>query len=324
VDILNWVELEIASNRSKEVALASGVQEHSLLATVSWAMATRFADTNSSFKSKCVFVLRTLLQPVNSLNWFKSLHQTYLQKAVHGDASLLDAIHRPFFDRSIASSSRLNLLNNHFRLSGILLGTKLAQDLASGKPYEIATVSGKNQEEYSLALFWGSSFKREGGLTLGLFSQYKLLQCMTFSFDTENGQTVLRVGGVQACNQGGRDLIRESTKGLHGIQPRLLLIDALRCIARHINCAAIECVAKQNHIYQAWRYRFKKNIKAEYDSLWLAAGGVPQANGNYLLPLAMQDKPLSERPSNKRSEYRAREQLTLAMRKAIACRLPLV
>ncbi|MFZ6653981.1 VirK/YbjX family protein [Undibacterium sp. TJN19] len=324
MDILNWVELEIASNRSKEAPSARSVQGGSAFASMAWAMGTRFADTNSSFKSKCVFVLRSLLQPATSLTWFKCLHQTYLQKAVHGDASLLDAIHRPFFDHTIACGARLKLLSNHFRLSGMLLGTKLAQDLASGKPYEIATVSGKNHEEYSLALFWGSSFKREGGMTLGLFLQGKLLQCMTFSFDRENGQTVLRVGGVQACNQGGRDLIRESTKGLHGIQPRLLLIDALRCIAREINCAAIECIAKKNHIYQAWRYKFKKNIRAEYDALWVAAGGVAQANGNYRLPLVTQDKPLSERPTNKRSEYRAREQLTLAMRNDIACRLPLV
>lgn len=294
------------------------------LASLRWACHLRLADDNSKLKSKCLFLLRSGLRPRASLTWFNYLHQSYLRKAAHTDIALLDAIHRPFFDRQIDTRSRLDLLKNHFQLSGSLFGKNLAQQLAHGTELDIATLQGKNQEEFRLCLFRACDFKREGGLTLGLFLDNCLLQSLSFSFDRSQHRIVMRVGGIQACKHNARELIRNCTKSLHGIQPRLLLIEALRCIAREINCASIECIAKKNHIYQSWRYRFSKCIRADYDSLWRSAGGRQHSNGNFLLPLAAEEKPLSERPANKRSEYRARDELTRIMRESIARSLPVM
>ncbi|MDE2428704.1 MAG: DUF535 family protein [Burkholderiales bacterium] len=282
-----------------------------------WAFRTRFADQGISVKARLLFLLRTCLHPRLSLHWYAFLYHGYLRKAVQANGFLLDAIHRPFFDHQLPLPRRLGLLKNHFHLCQVFFGKVLAREILAGKAHEIAKFKGKNGEQFHLALFWGCTYKREGGLTLGLFLDGAILQCLTFSFDRYKNDVAIKVGGIQASNHHSQESIRVATKALHGIQPRLLLIDALRSLAAGVGCTSIECVAKRNHIYQAWRYKFSKNIRAEYDQLWLAAGGTPHANGNFILPLFVADKPVSSRPANKRSEYRAREGITHAMRSDI-------
>lgn len=321
---MNWRVLSPDSKLLEEDRVKKQEAWGSWLAGLRWACQLRLADGNSNLKSKCLFLLRSSFHPLTSLAWFNYLHQSYLRKAAQADVALLDAIHRPYFDRQIGVADRLDLMKNHFHLAGAIFGKNLAQELVNGKEIDIACFRGKNGEEFRLSLFCSRDFKREGGLTLGLFHDSHLLQCLSFSFDRSQQHIAIRVGGVQSCKQNARELVRACTKSLHGIQPRLLLIEALRCIAREVNCASIECVAKKNHIYQAWRYRFSKCIKAEYDSLWQSAGASQHSNGNYCLPLYAEEKPLSERPANKRSEYRARDELTQTLRNAIAQRLPVM
>lgn len=317
MNILNWRELWAAGRVPEAIDTKTLHASGSFMASLRWALHLRLTDGSSNLKSKCLFLLRSSLRPQVSVRWYHFLHQTYLRKAAPDDIALLDAIHRPFFDRQICCVSRLRLLRNHFHLSAQLFGRHRAQDMLTGGDFTLATLQGKDQEDYRISLFRSCAFKREGGLSLGLFQGNKLLQCISFSFDRKDHQLMIRVGGLQSCKHNARDTMRACTKNLHGIQPRLLLIEALRSLARELHCTGIECIAKKNHIYQSWRYRFSKTIRAEYDSLWQAAGAAAQANGNYLLPLASEDVPLSERPSNKRSEYRARDGLTMSMREGI-------
>jgi uncharacterized protein VirK/YbjX len=317
VNILNWRELWTAGRVLEAIDTKKLHESGSFMASLRWALHVRLADDNTSFKSKFLFLLRSSVRPQVSLRWFHFLHQTYLRKAAPGDIALLDAIHRPFFDRQFCCVSRLRLLRNHFHLSAQLFGKRRAQDMLAGSDFTLATLVGKDEQHYRISLFRSCAFKREGGLSLGLFQGSQLLQCISFSFDRKDQHLMIRVGGLQSCKHNARETMRTCTKSLFGIQPRLLLIEALRSLARELHCAGIECIAKKNHIYQSWRYRFSKTIKAEYDSLWQAAGACAQANGNYLLPLASEDVPLSERPSNKRSEYRARDGLTTSMREGI-------
>ena len=318
VNILNWRAEWPSNHPHQKAATIAVLQCFTILSILLWAVHLRLTDVRSNVKSKIVFLLRTAWQPLTSIAWFYYLSQTYLRQAALSDVSLLDAIHRPFYDRNISAYKRLELLRNHYYLNHQLLGRELATSLFFGERLDISEFSGKNQQTYKLALFWSQSYKREGGLTLGLFLQDTLIQCLTFSLDRYQRNVLIRVGGMQSHNENTRDLIRETTKNLHGIQPRLLLIDALRFIAKEIHCTTIECIAKKNHIYEALRYKFNKRIRAEYDNLWLLAGATRHRNGNYLLPLTVEDKPIDSRPSNKRSEYRARDSIKQAIQDHIS------
>jgi hypothetical protein len=158
------------------------------------------------------------------------------------------------------------------------------------------------------------AFKREGGITLALSMNDETLLYVTFTLLKNRYGNAIKVGGIQSNRGNCRELARTATSALHGIQPRLLLIDVLRNLASQIHCTTIECVSKENHIHRAWRYRLKKCIHAEYDQLWLLAGGYQNHRGNFEIPHAPDEKPLESRPSNKRSEYRRRAALTDAMR----------
>lgn len=321
VTILNSKDLYFAEESRSLLVEKNVPRRRSFFDVMAWAVQLRLTDTATGLKGKVVFLLRTLLDPVNSHAWYRYVSSNHLLKTASSDPGLLDSIHRPFFDRRMRSRDRLSLLTNHFNLAETILGRGNCRSVLSGQKLELARVTGKNNDVFQLRLFRGTSYKREGGLSLGLFIDDTLLQCVTFSFDQQQQYLAIKVGGVQASNCGARELIRESTKELHGIQPRLLLVEALRYLAQELQSTTIECIAQKNHIYQAWRYRFTKNIKAEYDQLWTAAGGMKRACGNYSLPITMLEKPLSSRPSNKRSEYRARSVIFETMREQIAQRL---
>lgn len=317
MDILNWRADWVATQPPKKAELIRTLQLLAFCNSLAWAFAIRLNDRNSSLKSKIIFVLRFLAQPAASSIWFFFLHQSSVRQLVVRQISLLDTIHRPFYDRRLSIFERLSLLQNHFALSMHTIGVDVLKQLIRGERLPLASFHGKNDQPYQLALISNPAYQREGGLTLALCQQDTMLQCLTFSLDQRPAGLFIRVGGTQSCQANTREQIKEATKALYGIQPRLLLIEALRFIAQDLQCIAIECVGKKNHIYQALRYRFSKQIRAEYDQLWTMAGGIPHFNGNFLLPLFSEEKPLSERPANKRAEYRGRDNIKIALREQL-------
>ncbi|MBR7793965.1 DUF535 family protein [Undibacterium sp. FT147W] len=283
-------------------------------ASLAWAYKMTSAADTVSLERKSKFVARTLLNLKPSLSWYQFVRSSYLRQLVGRDANLLDVIHRPFFDRNLGAMERVNMLACHFELLHSLLGAKNTADIVSGHRFLLSRFTGKNEEHFTIHLLRDDAFKREGGLTLALSMNDETLLYVTFTLVKNHHGNAIKVGGIQSNRGNCRQLARTATNALHGIQPRLLLIDVLRNLASQIHCTTIECVSKENHIHRAWRYRLKKCIHAEYDQLWLLAGGYQNWRGNFEIPPTTDEKPIESRPSNKRSEYRRRAALTEAMR----------
>lgn len=281
---------------------------------LAWAYKMTSAADTASLERKSKFVARTLLHLKPSVSWYQFVRNSYLRQLVSNDTNLLDVIHRPFFDRNISAMERVNMLACHFELLHALLGTKNTADIISGRRFLLSRFAGKNDEHFAIHLLRDDAFKREGGITLALSMNEETLLYVTFTLVKSHEGNAIKVGGIQSNRGNCRQLARAATSALHGIQPRLLLIEVLRQLAAQINCTTIECVSKKNHIYRAWRYRQKKCIQAEYDQLWLLAGGSQNQRGNFDIPHTQDDKPIESRPSHKRSEYRRRAALTDTMR----------
>lgn len=277
-----------------------------LVADVGWAYQVMNRSHKTNLRQQGKFLLRTLLHFRASTSWFRFLRHSYLHDVAHVEPSLLEIIHRPFFDKNIRANHRVRLLKGHFELLPKLLGSRQTGDIMSGSQIQLCRFEGKHAEQCSLVMLRDDAFKREGGITLALNFEGQTLQYLTFTMVKQEQKTVIKVGGIQSSKQCCRETLRKATHALHGIQPRLLLIEALRGIAQQIDCSGIECISKLNHIYGAWRYRLKKTIHAEYDQLWMLAGGTENNRGNFDLPLASEQKPIESRPSHKRSEYRRR------------------
>ena len=277
-----------------------------LVADIGWAYQVMNQSHHADLRQQGKFLLRTLLHFRASASWFRFLRNSYLHDIAHTEPGLIEAIHRPFFDKNICAKHRVRLLKGHFELLPSLLGSRQAGDVMSGNRVQLCQFEGKHGEQCSLMMLRDDAFKREGGITLALNFDGQTLLYLTFTMLRQGQKTVIKVGGIQSSKHCCRDMLRKATHSLHGIQPRLLLIEALRGIAQQMDCSHIECISKLNHIYGAWRYRLKKIIHAEYDQLWLLAGATVNNRGNFDLPLSGEQKPIESRPSNKRSEYRRR------------------
>jgi uncharacterized protein VirK/YbjX len=297
----------------KELSFGAG----RLVSDFSWAYRTAFPSYVVSYDRRSRFILRTLMSLQSSARWFRFLKNSYLSDVAVREPSLVEAIHRPFFDRNIGATRRAGLMTGHFELFYSLFGPLQTDKVMAGQGVGLCRVSGKNDEDFEIKLFRRETFKREGGVTLELTFNNVAILWLTFSLVRSGHEILIKVGGIQSKIGDCRELVRDATHALHGIQPRLLLIEALRAIAGQIRCSGIECISKENHIYQSWRYRSKKTINAEYNQLWLLAGGKENANGNFDIPSFVEEKPIEERPSKKRNEYRRRAALLEDMRQQI-------
>ncbi|MES2050202.1 MAG: DUF535 family protein [Pseudomonadota bacterium] len=279
-----------------------------------WAYRTVFHSHTIGYQRRGRFVMRTVLNLGPSAFWFRFMRSSYLNGVAANDPSLIEAIHRPFFDRTVNASRRVLLLKSHFESLYSIFGPLQTGEMMVGARMPLCHLVGKNGEAFAVNLFRGDAFKREGGVTLELSFENHSLLFLTFTLVDYDDEILIKVGGIQSNKGDTRDQVRDATHALHGIQPRLLLIEALRAIASRINCTKIECVGKENHIHKAWRYRFKKTFSAEYDQLWRLAGGKENRKGNFDIPATVEEKSIDARPSNKRSEYRRRSVLLHAMR----------
>ncbi|MBC3874375.1 VirK/YbjX family protein [Undibacterium flavidum] len=279
-----------------------------------WAVVQAFPFTFVGAIKRLRFLIRCVFYARASVMWFSYIRQSELRHATKFEPSLLEAVHRPFFDRRLSALERACLLRDNFELMRRNFTQEHFQSLLFSKKVEVLKLTGKKQEVVQVHLVRNDAYKREGGATLIMSFNGDFLLSLTFSLAKSVDGVAFKVGGIQSGNCEGRQKIKLATVAMHGIQPRLLLIEVLRTIGQQLNCNNIECISLENHIYQAWRYRFKKSVSAEYNQLWELAGGGKNASGNYAIPTSLVEKSIDERPSNKRSEYRRRALLIAELR----------
>ncbi|WP_051304804.1 VirK/YbjX family protein [Chitinilyticum litopenaei] len=287
---------------------------------VRWACRMRFANGDVRLHRKLRLVFRSLLQPRSSARWFAFLRHSPLSAVLGREPEFIERVHRPFFDCRLPADAVCDVLIGHFRHFHSRFCAGQAAAIMRGEGVELARLSGKSGESCRLLLNRFGKFDKEGGLCLQLVTADTWLQALSFSLVTRNGQTGLLIGGMQG-KKDGRERIREVTRELHGLQPRLLLLDALRDVARVCGCAFIDAIASENHVYASPRYRHRKDVRLDYEEVWLAAGGIRQASGHFSIPLARECVPIAERPARKRAEYRRRGEVLDAMQREIQASL---
>jgi uncharacterized protein VirK/YbjX len=138
--------------------------------------------------------------------------------------------------------------------------------------------------------------KFEGEFVLSLVRDGVALSLMTFAIvpgavvalDEPN---VIFIGGSQGAT-GQFQAIRTTTKSNHDVCPQAMLLTGVQAIAARLGIAAIVAVGAENQVCVGKKVAplYHRSI---YDELWLAAGGVRLPAGNYLIPAAPAEKPLS-------------------------------
>ncbi|PRC93263.1 VirK/YbjX family protein [Solimicrobium silvestre] len=280
---------------------------------------------DASWKRAIRFMFHTMFHVKTSANWLRFLSGNSVLANSTTEATFFDRIHRPFFDKRSNTRQRTQLLLAHFDILTHILDAKQLQSVMSGSGINLASLIGKTGEVIDVNLTRFPDFDKEGGASLELTVDGKTILLLTFTLTRKYNNIALTIGGIQSREHAQTDcrtLLRDATHALHGIQPRILMIETLRSIAQQLACNTIECVNENNHIYRALRYRNKRVIHAQYNQLWLLVGGIEMTNGNFSIPSFVEEKSIESRPSKKRNEYRNRATLLHSVRTQVCEVIP--
>lgn len=251
------------------------------------------------------FYLRSALSLRSSAIWFDTLDNFEgLGQCVLHEPDMAEKLHRPYRRKGLSVKNRLELLLDHNRIVMHLGWSDLVAKAYQGR-VEIASFADRDGNVLQLVLDRPGQFGKEGELALHLVDSDTRLYSACFSFRESDGIRELDVGCIQGPDlQDARQSVRELTRGLHGLRPRSLILEALRSIANTAGCARLRVVGNANHIYRSLRKRRK--IAFDYDAFCAEAKGVTASTGDWLLPVRIELRPLAEIPSKKRAETNRR------------------
>ncbi|MFH8136120.1 VirK/YbjX family protein [Pantoea osteomyelitidis] len=266
----------------------------------------------ASKRFRLKFLLRTLAFPVTTLRYLRQLSALPDLPQMLSVQGLLPAkLHRPYLRAGFSVEQRAQAIIDHYFQLSRLDNAVLKQLLQSPGDKLLATLSGKNGEEFLLHCCPGR-FDREGEVTLELRYQTQLIASLSFSLIIENNQRTLLIGGLQGPRKHiSNDVIRDATKAAQGLFPKRLLLEAVFILAEHCQVENIIAVGDTTHVFRSLRYRHSKNdhFFASYSEFWLSLGGEARGDGLFRLPLSMTRKALENIASKKRAEYRRRYDL---------------
>ncbi|MDI3428520.1 VirK/YbjX family protein [Enterobacter sp. V87_3] len=267
---------------------------------------------NPAYRRK--FLLRSLATPFSTARLLADLaKQPRLMQMLRVQPGLPCRLHRPWLTVNMDRAHALASINWHYQAMSRHLPAALLNGYLSNKGATLLTLTGKDDQQFTVRLCADAFLDKEGEATLAFCDhQHTVLAEMTFTLCEFDGKSTLFIGGLQGAKAHvPHELIQGATKACHGLFPKRLLVEAAMTLGAAFPVEQIIAVSNATHIYRSWRYRKKKEGKllADYDSFWRSIGGQPQDDGNFALPLTMPRKPMEEIASKKRSEYRRRYEL---------------
>lgn len=291
-------------------------------------MATRlYAATDFQARwRRSRFLIRTLWYGGSSARWYAFLDaNAFRRRLTRVQPALAERPHRPYRRFDLNAHERVACLVSH----GLALERLGWQPLVlrmGMRPLTIARFIGKDGIERRLVLGLPDQFMKEGELCLHLCSGAMRLYTAAFSLvgtlDTgaASGVAALDIGCLQGPDDpAARDLVRATTKALHGLRPRDLMVTSLKMFAEAAHAPTLVGVSGSRHVYRHWRKR--RQIAFDYDSFWAEHAGQLRDDGDYDMPAACTPKPIEDVSSNKRAEARRRHALTADIRCQISAAL---
>ena len=257
-----------------------------------------------SWSDKLKFKLRTYSSPDLSAKWF-ALWQPLKDYEPNYVGYKLEQVHRPHYDRRFNRVQIADFLIQHETSFRRIFPAQVVQLIHLGQEVRLAEFEDKTGQTAFLSLGYSPQFNKEGSLLLGLHVQGVRVVSLVFSVHTE--EACIYIGCIQSVNVNTREVVKQATKALHGIQPRILLLEVVQLMAEIFNIERIEGISQDNHPYA--NTKKEKDIRINLNEIWALVGGQLNANGNYDIPARLVLKPLEEYKSNKRSEYKQRHLL---------------
>lgn len=311
---LNASPLLQTATGMKHTFIESGLL--SLIRTLSSPRTARLVDEcsyrlypePSQHRRRLRFHLRTLFALRATAAWLDLLNSDAdMRTCLEHEPEMAEKIHRPYRRAGLPLRTRLALVRDHVGIAESLGWTPLMAK-AYGQTAPIASFVDRTGQALQLVLTRPAQFGKEGELALHITDSDSRLYSACFSLRETDGRRELDIGCIQGPDaEDGRQKIRDLTRNLHGLRPRSLILDALRFVATAANCDRLRMVGNDNHIYRSLRKRRK--IAFDYDAFCAEQEGAQADGADWLLPVEVEPRPLSEVPSKKRAETTRRRAL---------------
>lgn len=228
----------------------------------------------------------------------------------------MEAPQRLFYDWRYGYAQRVQALCDHYTFVMSCMPAAAAAQVLRLQSCGLFTFEGKSGQHYQLLMGVDHQMEKEGALTLDLRSQgLSVTRCTLHFARLPSSDWIIRIGGLQSTNIDTQQQIKQATRDFHGIQPRILMLQAVRALAQALGVQRIEAVGGSWHIYSSKRYR--KTIGSDYDQLWAFLGMQALPDGHFATDTQMPIKDLQDCPSHKRSEYRRRNECLLSLQEQI-------
>ncbi|VTP65983.1 Protein of uncharacterised function (DUF535) [Leclercia adecarboxylata] len=169
-------------------------------------------------------------------------------------------LHRPWLSVAINRQQTLQALSWHYQTMQRQLPAALMNGYLSREGVTLLTLTGKDDQHFTLRLCADAFLDKEGEATLAFCdAQQTVLAEMTFTLCQVNGTATLFIGGMQGAKAFvPHEAIQSATKACHGLFPKRLLVEAAMTLGSALAVEQIVAVSNSTHIYRSWRYRKKK------------------------------------------------------------------
>lgn len=216
------------------------------------------------------------------------------------DGSLLFVLFRRYLDRRWSMGRRFDMLEadlgaaaRHFRADAMRI-------LANRQNMHICAGPG-----YSIDLGINRPTRIEGMWAFSLNdAENRPLFNLSFGFTGPDSVLIASMQGVKRSDGDTMGLIRQLTKGCHGLRPHSLLLEVFRMACA---CWGIRRIEGIDSRHQVTRYKKKEDeFKFDYRAYWIEHGAHQGLDGNWLRPVEARCRTPDEMPGHKRAMYRKR------------------
>lgn len=266
---------------------------------------------------------RTLRFCFNGIRYrqeFDSFHKVFDSPELTEVAQLCPAIlEKPFSPYVLADWSqtqRFTQLQDHFLFLKELFGERVAE-IYKPSGYTIFDFNCHENEHYSVELFPG--YQSEGSIGIRLCDNQRR-EVYSLSLHLSNtAQRACYIGALQGPNDRipeRQKTIVSLTRGLYGLRPKALMLEALYMIASSLRIEVVYGVSNSGNIYNASVYANKKieSSRFDRDQMWREYHAESTTACLFKFPKEPIRKDISLLKPNKRSMYRKRYSWLLQMR----------
>lgn len=272
-----------------------------------WKTARNLWQTEPRERMK--LALGRVFFPGATKTWLSYLHaDEVLWRQVQRFPQFVTRIYRPYALRTLSSHQRVQHMIGHYSALQ-QLGLRALLEQSVDAPLELMALPNKNQVAARLVLVSVHEGHREGEAHLELHWNGQRLYVLSFLL-RQHGHShqmlVTRLQGSQHLQ--AKELIREATKGLHGLRPAVLMVQAIRQMALSMGCQEVLLVSHWMRVALNPMRRWK--IPANLENLWQEMGARPGPKGFFQLsPHVEVSDDFSAVASNKRAEARRKAEL---------------